>query len=201
MRKAGTPNRYVRFCCKALKEYYTARYQIIGVRRSESVARMKRYHEPIECRVYNKRQKSQNIMPILEWSKDDILEFIQDRGIKLHPLYYREDGSIDVDRRLGCMCCPLASLKKRREQFKKYPKMLRQYIRNVDIFFKTHPNAKTVTRFGNAYVKLFREIFFDKGQSFEDFRNGLFEIPEDYYKKKLEEYFNVNLDFDETKTE
>ena len=140
-------------------------------------------------------------MPILEWSKDDILEFIQDRGIKLHPLYYREDGSIDVDRRLGCMCCPLASLKKRREQFKKYPKMLRQYIRNVDIFFKTHPNAKTVTRFGNAYVKLFREIFFDKGQSFEDFRNGLFEIPEDYYKKKLEEYFNVNLDFDETKTE
>lgn len=140
-------------------------------------------------------------MPILEWSKEDVLSFIIDRNIKLHPLYYREDGSIDIDRRLVCMCCPLASLKKRREQFRMYPKMLRQYIRNADIFIKTHPNAKTAQRYGNAYVELFRELFFDRQQDFEDFRHGLFKIDDGYYKRKLEEYFNVNLDFNETKTE
>ena len=40
---------------------------------------------------------------------EDEREFIQERGLTLHPHYYREDGTLDLTRRLGCMCSPLQS--------------------------------------------------------------------------------------------
>ncbi len=49
------------------------------------------------------------MLPILDWTSQDVEEFIIERGIRLHPLYYREDGTIDCRRRLGCLGCPLQS--------------------------------------------------------------------------------------------
>lgn len=105
----GMPNQFYRFCCNTLKEYPILYNVVIGVRKEESVARAKRYVEPVVCKVFNKRKniREQQILPILDWTIEDELEFIKERGIKLHPLYYREDGTLDLTRRLGCMCCPL----------------------------------------------------------------------------------------------
>lgn len=106
----GFPNRFMRFCCRYLKEYKVLDRCIMGVRKAESTKRAERYNEPTECRFYgSKRDHVEAFYPILDWSDQDVVDFIEARHIKIHPLYYREDGTIDPKRRLGCMCCPLVS--------------------------------------------------------------------------------------------
>ena len=121
--KSGFPSRFSRECCSVLKEYKICDRAIQGIRRSESKKRAKRYKEPEECRVYSKKEKVKIYLPILEWTDQDIEEFIKERDIKCHPLYYR-GGQFDVNQRLGCMGCPLASRKKRIQFFKENPKWL-----------------------------------------------------------------------------
>ena len=148
------PNRFARFCCRYLKEYKVLDRCIMGVRKAESTKRAERYNEPTECRYYgNKKEHVEAFYPILDWSDDDVVEFIRERGIKIHPLYFRQDGSIDPKRRLGCMCCPMASTKKRLEQFKERPGMVKAYIRAGQKFRETHPDTKTarcMTTFTNG---------------------------------------------------
>lgn len=88
----GFPSRLRRFCCQELKEYKILDKSVIGVRKEESVARNKRYNEPTECRWYGKKTEAnhvEQIYPILEWTANDVLQFIQDRKIQLAPVYYR----------------------------------------------------------------------------------------------------------------
>lgn len=137
-------------------------------------------------------------MPILEWTLQDELDFISMRGIKLHPLYYNDDGSLDLTRRLGCMCCPLASINKRREEFLNHPRMLRQYIRNMIAYYESHPNTGTVDKFGDAYSQMVRALYFDKQEDFEKFRQtDIFGERHDgeFCKAILERNFGVDLSF------
>lgn len=128
--KHGFPNRFHRFCCAYLKEYKVLEKCVMGVRKAESTKRAARYNEPTECRFYgSKKEHVEAFYPILDWNDQDVVEFVTEKGIRLHPIYYREDGTIDPSRRLGCMCCPLASKKKRIEEFKKYPNMVKYYLR------------------------------------------------------------------------
>lgn len=195
--KNGMPNRFMRFCCRVLKEYPILYNSVIGVRKCESRARNARYSEPVVCRVYNKRKnlRVQQILPILDWSDDEELEFINERNIRLHPLYYREDGSVDISQRLGCMCCPLKSPKKRLEDFKKHPRMLRQYIRSAAKYLETHPNSSVHKWANSVYEWVFAEIMCSKHSEFMSaYKNGLIKYDKQYYKETLEKYFNVNLD-------
>ena len=194
--KNGMPNRFMRFCCRVLKEYPILYNSVIGVRKCESRARNARYSEPVVCRVYNKRKnlRVQQILPILDWSDDEELEFINERNIRLHPLYYREDGSVDISQRLGCMCCPLKSPKKRLEDFKKHPRMLRQYIRSAAKYLETHPNSSVHKWANSVYEWVFAEIMCSKHSEFMSaYKNGLIKYDKQYYKETLEKYFNVNL--------
>ena len=106
MQKNGYPSRFARYCCRLLKERYDSDIVIQGIRASESKARADRYKEPEQCRVYDKKHKSRVYMPILQWTDEDVKEFVTERGIKCHPLYYR-GGQFDVTQRLGCIGCPL----------------------------------------------------------------------------------------------
>ena len=129
----GMPSRFVRFCCEVLKEYKICDIAIQGIRRSESRARNDRYKEPQVCRTYkNKNDRVSVFLPILEWTDEDVDEFIREQGIKCAPVYYDDEGNFHVERRLGCMCCPLASRKKRLEEFHKHPRMVRLYIKAHD---------------------------------------------------------------------
>ena len=156
----GTPSRFQRFCCKYLKEYKVLDRAVQGIRRSESKKRQERYKEPEVCRAYSAKEKVKIYLPILEWSDADIAEFITERGIRLHPLYYDPNGILDVAKRLGCIGCPLASQGKRREQFKQYPKMLKLWIANLHVWLNNHPDSKTYALCnGNPYNKMFFELF------------------------------------------
>ena len=196
MMKDGYPSRFTRFCCSILKEYKILDNIVMGIRKCESVKRSKRYSEPTECRIYggNKKNHVNAIYPILDWSDEDELEFIEERGIKLHPLYYREDGSIDITKRLGCMCCPLVYYKKRLQQFKQYPGMIKAYLRCGNEFMKSHPESKTAKKFSDVYEYFVANAFFDNYKDYvkANLGGGIFGESVDY-KKFLEDYFHIKL--------
>ena len=196
MKKAGFPNRFKRFCCHELKEYKILDNVVMGIRRCESIKRSKRYTEPTECRIYGSRKNHVNaIYPILDWSDEDELEFIEVRGIKLHPLYYREDGSIDITKRLGCMCCPLMYYKKRLQQFKQWPGMVKAYLRCGNEYFKSHPETKIAKSRSNVYEYFVVSTFFDNFKNYvkSDIGSGMFSDKPTDYKKLIEEYFKIKL--------
>lgn len=167
----GMPNQFQRHCCRFLKEYKTLDRSIMGVRKAESTKRDKRYEEPTECRVYGRGKKkttAEAFYPILNWTDEDVVQFIEERGLKVHPLYYREDGTIDPKRRLGCMCCPLAYYKKRLDYFRRVPGMVKAYCRAAQKFRDTHPDVDTVKKYADVYEWFVREVFFERQQYWED---------------------------------
>lgn len=89
IREKGFPTFVRRFCCEELKEYKVLDRSVQGIRRSESTKRAKRYKEPTVCRLYgSKKNHVEVFLPILHWNDNDVVEFINQRGIKCHPLYY-----------------------------------------------------------------------------------------------------------------
>ena len=199
MMKRGYPGRLRRYCCSVLKEYKILDNCVMGIRKCESVKRAKRYTEPTACRIYGSKKNHVNaIYPILDWSDEDEMEFIKERGIKLHPLYYREDGSIDLTKRVGCMCCPLAYYKKRLQQFKKYPGMVKAYLRCGNEYLKSHPQSKMAKQYSDVYEYFVANAFFDNHKDYVKAKigYGIFSDKPDY-KKLIEDYFKIELpDFD-----
>lgn len=190
--KKGMPNRFQRFCCSELKEYKILNKVIIGVRREESRKRAERYKEPTICRVYSKDERVEQIMPILEWTTEDVTEFLQDRKVECAPVYYDERGEFHPERRLGCMCCPLASTKKRIEEFKKYPGMVKLYIKAEQEFLNTHPNsASNKNHNGDAVECFVHDVFFPGSKEWEVVKDGMFGKPD--FKAFLEKQFNITL--------
>lgn len=92
----GFPSRFTRFCCEKLKEYKVFDKSIIGVRKAESRKRNEIYNEPTECRYYGAKKEEnhvEQIYPILEWTDEDVRDFIIDRKLKLAPIYYNSGGA------------------------------------------------------------------------------------------------------------
>ena len=96
----GYPNRFQRFCCSVLKEYKICDRAVQGIRRSESRKRAENYKEPEVCRVYSAKEKVKVYLPILEWTDQDVEEFIKERNIKCHPLYYSGGGNLMLPKGL-----------------------------------------------------------------------------------------------------
>ena len=187
----GLPNRMRRFCCQVLKEYKILDKVVIGVRKAESVIRAKRYHEPSECRIYNKTEHVEAIYPILDWTNEDVADFIADRNIKCAPIYYDEKGKFHVERRLGCMGCPLAYKKKRIGEFKQHPGLVRTYIKAVRKYMETHPDSELSRKYGNEYAYFYRNLYCTSEEEFNNINGGLFGKPD--FKAFLENYFNIKL--------
>lgn len=194
VKKKGCPTMRARFCCEVLKEYKVLDCAVQGIRRCESAKRAKRYDEPTVCRLYGSKKNHVEVsLPILEWTDDDVAQFIAEREIKCHPLYYDEQGNFHVERRLGCIGCPLRS-DKGKADFRVYPRFLKQLIHSVQIFIDTHPNSSSVQKFGDAYNLVFHNLFFD---SYEKYHNavtgGLFPETAIDAKAFLEDYFKIDL--------
>lgn len=162
---SGCPTRRARTCCSHLKEYKVLDRAVQGIRRSESTKRAKRYSEPEICRVYSKSERVKLYFPILDWTDSDVERFVKERGITCHPLYYDEQGNFHVERRLGCLGCPLQS-DNGVEDYLKYPKLLKRLIKSAQKWLDTHPNAESHKKFGNAYNIVFHNLFCD---SYEDY--------------------------------
>lgn len=196
IQKKGLPNRWRRFCCSILKEYKVLDYAVLGVRRDESVKRRIRYQEPEVCRVYGKGVTARQYFPILDWDNMDVERFITQRSIQCHPLYYDNDGRFHVERRLGCLCCPLIYTPKRIEEFKRYPRMLLFYYRNVVKYFDTNHKSKIKDLYkGNVFDFLTANIYCHDFKDIQDKFNDtpLFGNDAIDTKSFLESQFNVKF--------
>lgn len=194
VRKHGCPSRFSRFCCQYLKEYKIHDRSIQGIRRCESTKRAERYKEPEYCRTYAKGEKVRVYLPILEWTNEDVARFIEDRKIKSAPVYYDEDGRFHVERRLGCIGCPLAT-DNGRGDFQRYPKLLKRYTEAASDYLRAHPNTKAHEYFGEDGVALvFRRLFFKKFDDYKAVASGGI-LPDSALDihEYMTNYFNIPL--------
>lgn len=190
--KKGYPSRLMRFCCDELKEYKILDKCIMGVRKAESKARDERYQEPTQCRVYKRTGDCvEAVYPILSWTDEEVAEFIQDRQIKCHPLYYDSGGHFNVKRRLGCIGCPLAYYKRRIEEFKQYPHMVALWLKSGQVYLNTHRHTKYGQRYETAYEMFFRTTMFNHTKDYLRYMEEHNQIVD--YKKVLEDTFGIKL--------
>lgn len=141
--KKFPPTRIVRYCCEYLKESYGKNSHIMtGVRWNESHSRQKRgIYETINNRKENKiilmndnddrrrltercaMQAKTVTNPIIDWTDDDIYDYITAEHININPLY------CNGFRRVGCIGCPMAGRKRREIEFYLYPTYKHAYLR------------------------------------------------------------------------
>lgn len=118
--KQFMPLRRLRYCCKELKEGNGAGRTIItGIRWAESVRRSKRMMFEI-CRA----DKTKTFLhPIIDWSTDDVWQFIRERNIPYCSLY--DEGCT----RIGCILCCMQTKKKKLADIERYPLYAERYKR------------------------------------------------------------------------
>lgn len=145
--KLMPPTRLVRYCCAVLKEPGGAgRFIATGVRWAESISRKKnraiyeRLHKEPEKRILlnndndDKRmlfescrlQAKRVVNPIVDWSDEDVWEFIWDAKVPMNPQY--TEGQC----RVGCIGCPMAGTSGREAEFLRWPTYKQAYIRAFD---------------------------------------------------------------------
>lgn len=72
------------------------------------------------------RTRKTTLNPIIDWSDDDVWEFLKHYGCKSNPLY---EGGFD---RIGCIGCPMAGKNMREKEFERYPVYKNNYIKAFD---------------------------------------------------------------------
>lgn len=68
------------------------------------------------------KQHRTTVNPIIEWSEQDVWDFIKANGIPYCSLY--DEGF----KRLGCIGCPMASQKGREHEFRRWSKYKHHYL-------------------------------------------------------------------------
>jgi phosphoadenosine phosphosulfate reductase len=116
MMERGFPTRKIRWCCAEFKETGGAgRIIVTGIRAAESHKRAGR--KMLETCYKDKSKRFLNI--IIDWSDDDVWEFIKTQKIRYCSLY--DEGF----KRLGCLFCPMSN--KKLEQVARYPRMANSF--------------------------------------------------------------------------
>ena len=193
--RRGNPSRFKRFCCEHLKEYKIYDRAIVGIRRCESTKRMERYKEPEQCRIYPNGSKTRQYFPILEWTNEDIDRFIKERGIRCAPVYYDSEGNFHVERRLGCIGCPLQG-DNGLSDYKKYPKFLVAQIKAYQKWLDNHKNSSFYRKIeGSAYNAFFYFLFCQSYEEYEMLTGGgqLFDSQRVIPKEFLQEFFCIKF--------
>lgn len=116
------PTRKMRYCCAVLKESNgKGRTVITGIRHAESTRRAKRkMTEP--C---NRGGKLSYLHPIIDWSTDEVWEYIKTYNVPYCSLY--DEGK----KRIGCIACPFASSDARRADLERWPKYKTLYLQAI----------------------------------------------------------------------
>ena len=144
--KLMPPTRVARYCCAVLKEQGgKGRFIATGVRWAESLRR-KNSRGIYEALAPDKQKRiilandnddrrrlfetcslkaKRACNPIIDWSDDDVWEYIRAEALPVNPLY--KCGFV----RVGCIGCPMAG-KSRYAEFARYPKYKEAYIRAFD---------------------------------------------------------------------
>lgn len=121
LKKGMLPLRQCRFCCEYLKERNGLNSVVItGITRAESAKRKKRQEFESSCKIGSDKNL---LNPILDWTKQDVLQFLKERDIQLCSLYEKQE-------RIGCVGCPM-SPKTMRRDFRNMPNFKKAYINTV----------------------------------------------------------------------
>lgn len=146
------PTRIAQYCCKALKENGVRNSEgkpafiVTGVRWAESTKRKQRNEfealasdpskavriaandNDLSRRLFEDcRLRSERVCkPIIDWTDEDVWEFIRGRNIPYNPLY--DEGF----KRIGCIGCPFSTHQQKLDIFKRYPKYKKAYISAMD---------------------------------------------------------------------
>ena len=171
--KKMPPTRLVRYCCRVLKETGGAGRAIAtGVRRSESSKRQGRKfatkisktsraqidfedaaslfneadsfieHDNEFLKACKVRGKT-SFQPLLEWTSNDVWQFIDEQGIEYNPLY--DEGW----KRIGCVGCPMAG-KTRVKEFARWPKYEAAYKRAFGKMLEVRKRCGLETQWANG---------------------------------------------------
>jgi len=117
------PTRMIRYCCSELKEGGgKGRLVVTGVRWAESKRRSGR--QMVEMCRTDPTQRF--IHPIIDWSDEDIWEYIHQQKIPYCSLY--DEGF----KRLGCVICPLSGSENMKRDAERWPKYKENYIAAFD---------------------------------------------------------------------
>lgn len=76
------------------------------------------------------RTTSTMVNPIVDWSDDDVWEFLKHYGCKSNPLYYCGKT------RIGCIGCPMGRTVGMKYDFNRYPKYRENYVRAFNRMLK-----------------------------------------------------------------
>lgn len=180
--KKGFPTMFRRFCCKELKERYYSDYAFFGIRKDESVKRNACYSAFDDIYYYTKKKFTNRFFPLLNFTDDDVAEVINSKSLECHPLYYDHQGHFCVERRLGCIGCPLQSDRGKMD-FLAYPILLKQVLRRGILFHQRQGRTAD-----DAALNLVYNLFYSNHgrEKFLQAYNGLFdtdpwEILENYF--------------------
>lgn len=149
--KKGLPTMFKRFCCAELKEKGgLGSVCLMGVRKEESakrakyndvaiISRRKEHQDRNKKRTIEEIEEHEHkcikgkdklvIRPILNWTAEEIWQFIDENNLPKNPCY-NEFG------RVGCMFCPFSSKKQIEYYSIKYPKFKHKLIKSLDKFMR-----------------------------------------------------------------
>ena len=130
-------------------------------------------------------------MPLLYWTNEDIAAYIEREHIQCHPIYYEDNGSFNVNRRLGCMGCPLA-YDHGKKDFMRFPILIRAWCRALAVYRNTRPHpTKSVLYFRDEYENFYHNLFHKSLRELDSKRNQ----PHGFDPRaELENIFHVKLD-------
>lgn len=150
--RKGLPTRLSRWCCAYFKETHGVGYTVVaGVRKEESRTRAD-YDEVTrwstkkdgrgsvdldtmadnEFRCVGGKDKFM-VYPILEWTEQEVWDFISMRGLPVNPCYHTRG-------RVGCVFCPFSKPKDVRAYCATHPRLKEAFI---------HAIARYVARLGD----------------------------------------------------
>lgn len=169
--KKGFPTMFRRFCCKELKERYYADYALFGIRKEESVKRNACYSSFDDIYYYTKKKFTNRFFPLLFFTDEDIADIINRHSLECHPLYYDHNGRFCVERRLGCIGCPLQG-DRGKIDFLMYPILLKQILRRGILFHQRQGRTAD-----DAALNLVYNIFYSNHgfKNFQQTYHGLFD--------------------------
>lgn len=92
------------------------------------------------------RTTSTLINPIIDWTDEEVWEFLHYYGCMSNPEYCKGE------KRIGCIGCPLAGGKQQKREFAKYPKYRQAYVRAFDRMVKAlEKEGKPTFDYENGY--------------------------------------------------
>jgi len=168
------PTTRTRFCCAVLKEQGGAgTVTLIGIRNQESARRsarkefetkrgkfvgtldqFNRYKETeINC---VKGKDKILISPIINWTNNDVWTFIRSNKIPYCKLY--DEGYT----RIGCLFCPMSSIKSTRRDERRYPKYKKAVLRTINKMLEMGYFSKLSDQFENLTADDIYEAWISK---------------------------------------